>query len=124
MKTRLDATDTEILAERMEKFDEGEGPRIGDFVLFPDGTYLRLAIHLYGSLYQVNRGDSYYLGKGHVDGSGAMFTPPISLGDLEATEETRLGWVWFFSHDQRRAHNGVEARATFRVYRHPGPVPN
>jgi hypothetical protein len=35
---------------------------------------------------------------------------------LTLTDERRDAGVWFFHHDWHKAHNGVEATMSFRVY--------
>lgn len=119
----LDDRDQAIVDERMAAVDAITGPRVGDYVLFADGTERRIS-------YSWPAGDSWpagvqtsevgagrwYLGKFGLSFSGSLH-PGVSIETLTETDETRDGAAWIFHHDSRRAHNGVDFKATFRVYR-------
>jgi len=116
--------DFDILTARIKKLNERQGPRIGDFVIFPDGSELQFTYDwsdVGGGIQTTSptvKDASFYLSQlGLCDYSGALDSPlPVSA--LEEANETRLGLVWFFSNDSPRAHNGVTARVPFRVYRY------
>ena len=110
----IDERDREIIAERVTALDERVGPRVGDFVEFPDDVTRRIS-HDWGDEVQTSDGGSWYLGKGYTSFSGGLFgvTPKT---DLVLTGETCEGSVWIFHHDSRRAHNGVDTTIPFRVY--------
>lgn len=110
-----DARDRRIIGERMGALLERKGPRVGDFVDFADGTQRRIS-YLWPDGAQTSDGGSYYLGRGYVSMSGALH-PCVPLESLEPTGELRAGWVWIFHHDHHTAHNGVDARVSFRVFR-------
>jgi hypothetical protein len=116
--------DFHILAARIQKLNERQGPRVGDFVIFPDGTELRFTYDwsdVGGGIQTTCRtlkdSSFYFTQSGHCDYSGALDSD-IPVAALEETGETRLGSVWFFSNDSPRAHNGVKAKVPFRVYRY------
>ena len=120
MRTTADARDEEIVARRMKKLNEVEGPRVGDFVRFTDGTLRRIS-------YRWNDGEgwdggcqtsdhgSYYLSEYGVSMSGSLH-PCVPTESLQRTDECRDGSVWIFHHDWAKAHNGVDFMVPFRVY--------
>lgn len=108
----------ELLSNRTAMWDEEDGPRVGDYVIFPDGHQERFS-HDWGDGLQTSPGGSWYLGDGYASFSGAL-NPAIPKARLEDTGYKRLGWFWFFKNDYARAHNGVNVQAICRVYRyHP-----
>ena len=123
----LDERDAAILAQRMRTLDAELGPRCGDYVRFGDGTERRI-LHLWifdepddpdiedqAQTSDGRFGSSFYLGDGYVSFSGGLY-PGTPLAGLRLTDETRLGSCWFFHHDYRTAHNGVDVKIPFRVY--------
>ena len=122
----LDERDTAILAERIRALDAEPDPRCGDYVRFGDGTERRIS-HLwilteqeaadfdFPSQAQTSDDGSWYLGVGYTSFSGSLYmgTP---LAGLRLMDETRLGSCWFFHHDHRTAHNGVDVEIPLRVY--------
>ncbi len=121
MRPTFDLQDAAILAERTEKRDRLRGPRIGDFVIFPDGHEGRFT-HDWGDEIQTTSrkfgGDaSFYLSaSGHGDYSGGL-DPSIAKSKLVDTKELKNGRFWFFHHDDHYAHNGVDVEVPCRVYR-------
>ncbi len=116
--------DFDILNTRIKKLNEHQGPRIGDFVIFPDDSVRRFTEDWsdVGAGFQTTsptiRDASFHLCKsGRCDYSGAL-EPPIPLAAFEETDEMRFGSVWFFSNDNAKAHNAVCASIQFRVYRY------
>jgi hypothetical protein len=115
--------DFEILGARIKKLNERHGPRVGDFVIFPDDSVHRFTHNWaeYNGGIQTTpegSGGSFHLSKqGFCDYSGGL-DPCIPLDRLQQTNELRLGSVWFFSRDLPKAHNGVRAKIPFRVYRY------
>jgi hypothetical protein len=117
----LDQIDTELFAARVAKFDaRNDGPRVGDFVVMFDGEYRRFT-HDWGCDIQTtckgaSFGASFYFGKcGHMDFSGGL-DRALPKTSLFLTDEVKSGPVWFFHHDQARAHNGVQAMVDCRVF--------
>lgn len=123
----LDTIDGEILAKRIAGFNRFKGPRVGDFVIMPDGQYRRFT-HNHGKHglqttcgsdnadASRSGGASFYLGHFGMDYSGGL-DPCVKQENLVLTEEVRDGHAWFFHHDRARAHNGVEFTVPCRVYR-------
>lgn len=110
----LDERDREIVRQRVTHLDSNEGPRVGDFVRFADGTERRIS-YLWPDGAQTSEAGSYYLGDGYVSMSGSLH-PCVPLESLTPTDEQMDGWVWIFHHDHHTAHNGVDVDVPFRVY--------
>ncbi|MHB8618421.1 MAG: hypothetical protein ACYDAG_02440 [Chloroflexota bacterium] len=112
----FDHTDAAILGKRMAVFDARPGPRVGDYVIMPDGGKERFS-HDWGDDdgLQTARGGSFYLGDGYASFSGTL-NPIIKrnrLIDTGAREDARF---WFFHHDHHIGHNGVDVEAPVRVF--------
>jgi hypothetical protein len=107
-----------ILNVRMKKYDRIAGPRVGDWLDTPAGSY-RIA-HNWGDSVQptITKGDSgsFYLGSGFLEYSGGLGRAIPSLRIIP-TEEKRNAKIWFFSGDEARANNGVSFEISFRVFR-------
>lgn len=126
----LDSIDTEILQRRMAAREKLEGPRVGDFVIMPDGTRRRFTWkHAHGiqTTYVWKSGPdagkstdtSFGFNDDHggLDFSGSLDNA-IPYSSLELVEgETVNGVVWFFHHNHWKAHNGVFAYIPCRLYR-------
>jgi hypothetical protein len=118
-------SDTELLENRTAMRDEHPGPRVGDYVIFPDdisrdGEYERQVerfSHDWGDALQTSPGGSWYLGDGYASFSGAL-NPSIPKSHLIDTGETRPGQFWFFKDNSPRAYNGIDVQAPCRVYRY------
>lgn len=118
----LDERDQAIVDQRMAAVARIPGPRVGDFVLFPDGMERRIS-YIWpagdgwpGSVQTSELGDGrYYLGRAGLDFSGSLH-PGVSEETLTDTGATREGDAWIFHRDAHRAHNGVDFKAPFRVY--------
>lgn len=116
-----------ILAARVTARLESEGPQSGDYIIYPDtpertGEYERQIeriSHDWGDGVQTSPGGSWYLGAGFASFSGSL-NSTIPKSGLTDTGEVRAGRFWFFDHDYRRAHAGVEVEAPCRVYRYDG----
>ena len=116
--------DFELLARNIQRLNEHTGPRVGDFVIMPDGSERRFTYDwteangtIQTTLPILNDASFYLSSQGFCDYSGAL-DDPIPTSQLEDTLENRLGQVWFFSKDYPKAHNGVHAKVAFRVYRY------
>lgn len=120
LRPKFDARDQEIKDQRLKIWDARTGPRVGDFVIMPDGQTLRFA-HDWGEDIQTTsrmfHGDSSFYFSGTCSHSGALddAIPKTCLSD---TGELRLGPVWFFHHDHASARNGVRTTIPCRVYRY------
>lgn len=121
-QTLLDERDEAILLDRTRKMDEIEGPREGDFVRFADGIERRVSFVTPTEWLpecdsvQTSKGGSWYLGNHGCSFSGSLYSG-VKRETLALTTEYRDGSCWFFHHDQFQAHNGVDAMATFRLYK-------
>jgi hypothetical protein len=117
---QFDQRDAEILKERVAQLNKRSGPRVGDFVRFPDGTVRRFS-YIWdfedGSdiSAQTAGGGSFHLGECGVSFSGTLFSG-IPGKSLTLTNEKRNGDVWFFHHGFAGADCGVNAVVEFRVF--------
>jgi len=121
MKPKFDDRDQGILDERRRNWNRHEGPRVGDFVLMPDGIARRFC-HDWGDKIQITpteKSGSFYFGNGFADYSGAL-EPSIPKSELQQTDGKRNGRFWFFHHDHPQAHNGVYFTIPCRVYSYAG----
>lgn len=117
----LDERDLALLTQRQAALDAIPGPRVGDWVEFPDSIVRRIS-YLWPADAQTSDGGSFYLGKGYVSMSGSLYRS-VPTASLVRTERTRPGSVWFFHHDFPAALGGVETSALFRIYTCPLPAP-
>ncbi|ADV02159.1 MULTISPECIES: hypothetical protein [Comamonadaceae] len=117
MNHHLDSIDQEMLRISIEMRDTLEGPRMGDFVLFPNGELERFSYD-WGNDIQTSPGGSFFLGKaGHASLSCGGLHPPVSKQSLEITSAALPGAFWFFHHGTAGAGRGVECEAPCRVYK-------
>lgn len=97
-------------------------PQVGEWVREVDGRMSRItyiweldegAIHIQhgGS----GSGSYYLLDSGHESYSGGL-DPGFPGAELELTDETAPGQVWFFHHDFPGAHRGVYFMMPERVW--------
>jgi len=129
VNARVANKNAEILAERIAAYDKIEGPRVGDYLDFPEpqprgyegntASSFRIA-HDWGDTVQPAScgGDtgSFYFSVGSMSYSGGL-TPGILKSRLEATGQHRSGSLWFFSENIAGAGRGVYFQAQFRVFR-------
>lgn len=122
MSANLDERDQVIVDERMTAMNAEPGPRVGDFVVFADGAERRISYawpageDFPASMQTSDPGGRYYLGGAWLSYSGSLH-PGVPVETLTDTGETRKGDAWIFHHDSHRAHNGVDFKVPFRVYR-------
>lgn len=115
----LDDTDKAIYFERVEALRDKAGtPQVGHFVRFGDGTHRRIS-HDWGDEVQTSDGGSFHLSaSGDLSFSGSLY-PSIPTESLSSTGEYKTGGAWFFSHDHRIAHNGVDILIALPVWETP-----
>ena len=114
----LDDRDSVLLRDRSIVLRRREGVRVGDFIRMKDGSERRITYHWGDSVQTTDHGKSgsFYLGDGYIAFSGGMDSA-IPLDRLRLIHHiSRLERVWFFHHDQWRAHNGVDGWLDFPVY--------
>jgi hypothetical protein len=109
-------TNQEILDHRTNLLNQREGVRVGDFLKFSDGTYMRFSYRLSKSIQTcgLDKG-SFYFGDAGCLFSGTL-NPPIDYKILKQINETKAGEVWFFNENEVKAHNGVYFNVDFRVF--------
>lgn len=112
----LDERDQAILAERVAHRDTDEGPRVGDFVVMDGGRLVRVS-YLWADIVQVSQEGSWHLGEGGYASFSGSLEPGFPRNELRPIDSLRDGTFWFFHHNDRRAHNGVDVTIPCRVYR-------
>lgn len=121
----------EILNTRVEEFNKRatDIPRVGDYIKLVDTKndlvyYTRVTlVHIYHyakekTLVQTGgRSNSFHLSdNGFISYSGGLDSG-IKLKDITYNpEETKKGYIWFFSENRWEAHNSVNYEIDFRVY--------
>lgn len=108
----------EILADLLSARQLIEGPRVGDYVVRPNGEYSRFT-HDWPEKLQDGGGvysQYFFVETGDLSYSGSLDSG-FDKADLEQTGETKKGQVWFFKNNHRTAHNGIEYMVDCRVYR-------
>jgi len=115
----LDARDLDILVDRSVTLNRRSGARAGDFIRLLDGSERRIA-YCWDDGVQTTDHGSFYLGDGGISYSGGL-DAAITLDRVRPIRHiSRLGRVWFFHHDQWRAHSSVHGWLDFRVYEEVG----
>jgi hypothetical protein len=109
-----DDHDREIAIERLTRWDRDPDPRIGDYVILSDGSYVRFA-HIWDDVLQTTDCGSFYLGNGYVSMSGGL-DPGVPPEQVVLTPEKKPGYFWFFHHNAPMGGGGVGLEAMCRVY--------
>ena len=121
MKPIFDARDAALRDERLAVWNAVQGPRVGDWVIMPDGAELRFT-HDWGDEIQTTcrhlRQDASFYFYGDCMSFSGSLDPAIPKADLVDTGETRNGRTWFFHHNEARAYNGVHFEVPCRVFRY------
>jgi len=113
----LDAKDRGILEGIKAARESYVGkPRVGDFVIMPDGTKRRCA-HAWDDGMQTSGGGSFSVGRnGRASMSGSLY--PSQLWEyFKDTGLVEPGRFWFFHHGISGAGRGVDVYLPCRVYR-------
>jgi len=119
---QLDEQDLKILDIRIKEYDKLLGPRVGDFVRFPNDE-LRRFTHDWdkdiqttcASKHPCHEDQSFYLGEGYTQFSGSL-DKAILKNKLILTNEIKEGHFWFFHHHEVCAYNSVSVSAPCRVF--------
>jgi hypothetical protein len=115
----FDDKDREIVQRRLTMWNEITRPRVGDWLVYPDGTGKRFS-HDWGDGLQVSAGGSFYLGDGGWVSFSGSLDPTIPNAKIKPTDRMLEGTVWIFHHNDVRAHNGVVTDIPCRVYEYTG----
>ena len=113
--------DAELARQRLNALNNRTGPRVGDFVHFPDEEQPRRFTYDWndGSMQTTIKGSrdaSFHIYRnGYCDFSGSLDSE-IPIDQCHDTGKKRLGRVWFFSCDSSGPHRGVNVNLPFRVY--------
>jgi len=115
----LDERDRDILFKRVQERDEIEGPKVGDFVRFPDGRLERFTYDWDDAIQTTMKGfgeGSFYLHENGGSSYSGGLDPAIPKECLTKLPEIKDGRFWFFHHNYATAHNGVDVMVPCRVY--------
>jgi hypothetical protein len=111
-----DEMDRGIALERISEWNKDDHPRIGDYVIMPDGTLERFS-HKWNDGMQTSPSGAFYLGSGgYVSFSGGL-NPTISYNRLICTPNYEMGMFWIFHHNDYCADNDIGVQTYCRVYR-------
>lgn len=114
---RPDERDISLFRARVGAFNSFVGPRCGDFVIMPDGTYERFCHEWEGEGMQTCHYGSFHLSSsGYASMSGSC-NPMIAMDKLQLTDEIKEGVFWMFHHDYMTSHNSIGLKIDCRVYR-------
>lgn len=113
----FDEKDAFLLAEKIRLREKIPGPRIGDYVFLKNGSLHRFTHEWDESIQTAPAGNgSFYLGNGYASYSGGL-DPAIPKDKLELIPYQEMnGRFWFFHHDIRAAHQGVNCEIKCRLY--------
>jgi hypothetical protein len=118
LATTVDDRDQAMINARHAEFLDrpGDEPRVGDIVVFRDGTHRRIAYVWPNGVQTGWDGGTYYLGNGYMSMSGSLHgsVPPASLVN---TGRRAHATAWVFHHDIRGAGRGVDFEVTVPVWR-------
>lgn len=121
-------TNQEILEERLSKYNQIQGARVGDFLHTPCPDPRARQYTRFTHDWRESRAShekmqtggtaspSYYLSDSGLSYSGGL-DPGINTADLIETGEFMEGGIWFFNENRWAAHNGVNFMVPFRVFR-------
>jgi hypothetical protein len=91
-------------------------PRVGDYVIMPDGSYERAA-YVWPEGIQTCKSGSFHIGIGGASMSGSL-NPVIPNKKFKIlSEERKEGAFWFFHHGNQCASNAVGLKTGCRVFR-------
>lgn len=119
---RTDERDAELLRQREQAWAQREGPRVGDFLRFADGSLHRLA-HDWGDSFQTSRDGTFYLLPNGLASMSGSLSQPVPNDRIRETPGKAIGRFWFFHHDAARAHAAVYVDMECRVFATDLPQP-
>lgn len=105
----------QILKSRTLQFNKTKGPRVGDYLKYPDGSFTRFTVDLGESLQTGGERGSYFLYGSCCDYSGGCDSG-IKKSDLVPTRETKPGDLWFFDEGITGAGRRKDFQINFRVF--------
>lgn len=116
MTMKFDNRDCNILEVARIVREGFDGPRCGDFILFPTGELERFSYD-WGEEMQTSADGSFYLGlSGRASFSGAL-NPATPKAQMKRLAVSLPGAFWFFHHDEPGAGRGVACTLECRVFR-------
>lgn len=117
----------EELLERFSSwFMAADGPVVGDYVLFPEGSRknddyerdVERFSHDWGDVIQTSPGGSFHIGDGYVSFSGGLNPGQPKERFVLVEDEWREGGFWFFDGNYARAYAAVNVLIPCRVFRY------
>lgn len=116
MAFQFDEKDQQIVDRRLAQHDLIDGPRMGDYVLFPTGELERFS-HDWGDDLQTSPSGSFHLYEGGMSSLSCGGLNPATPRDrLSLTDKTLPGTFWIFHHGQSGAHRAVYFRIPCRLF--------
>lgn len=116
----ISETNLKILKKRFERFEKIPEPRIGDYLILPNGCKRRFTHH-WGTEIQITLwgiGGSFYLSHcGSASFSGGL-DAGLSVKKMVKTEEVQMGKFWFFANNEVKAHNSIEVLMPCAVWQY------
>lgn len=119
----LDPIAAGILRGAVAALDAIEGPRLGDFVRFQDGSLARISVmHEDGDLQaaKVDEGGFFLWKEGFTEFSGTCGNK-VDPACLRRLDETMEGRVWTFRNGDVAPGGRVDTTVPFRVYAYEAP---
>lgn len=121
MAFQFDDKDQAIADRRQAQRDQFDGPRMGDYVLFPTGELERFS-HDWGDELQTSPSGAFHM----YEGGDTQMTcgglhPATPRDQLVLAEQSLPGTFWFFHHGEVGAGRGVYFRMPCRLYRTTAP---
>lgn len=117
MRPRFDDRDARIVAERCAKWEQRDGPRVGDFCQLKDGSLRRVA-ETYGDVLQLAdqaREGHFYLGEQSMRFAG-RFGEAMPTGSFMRMPFSRKGRCWIYHHNRPEKSDPVDTEVNCRVY--------
>lgn len=116
-KKALVQKDFEILQSRIKAHQKIKTPKVGDFLLLPDGQHVIFShIHEDGQAQTSTGGSMHLSSSGYLSFSGGLDSG-LNLEDIEPTKQKKEGLIWFFSQNSSGASRSTQAFIPFRVWK-------
>lgn len=115
-ETVPDERDVELATQYLKHWNAILKPRVGDYIIMPDGTYERFSYDWDTGL-QTSPGGSFHLGDGYASFSGGL-NPVIPNESILPTDLKMVGDFWMAHNGYLCASCGVGVTALCRVYVH------
>ena len=112
-----DARDKEIAEVAIKVWNSIPGPRVGDYVIYPDGHYERISYD-WDDHVQTSPGGSFNLSKGGSTSFSGGLNPGVRVDDLVQTNMMWRGRFWMFHWGFPAAAHSIGVFIPCRVFKH------